>query len=221
MKFEEANAKKYIRVVEEKRVGHIYFLMDKDEVVYVGQTKFGTSRPLQHKDKVFDSFYMKECPIPLLDKQEREMILKYKPKYNKNYNNDEITMSLYEVQKKLKDNGYIVRWAFLTKIIGVIGIKLFEFNSHKSINREDFEAINRWVDINYDLISEQQNQSLKINFFENPERELEFCGYISSQKFDERRILGKAGIKDLIYFGEITEKEIEKYLREFKDRNGY
>ena len=221
MKFEETNAKKYIREVEEKRIGHIYFLIDKDEVVYVGQTQFGISRPLKHKDKVFDSFYMKECPIPLLDKQEREMILKYKPKYNKNYNNDETTMSFYEVQNKLKDNGYIVRWAFLLKIIGIIDIKLYEINSHKSIKREDFETIYRWISINYDLISEQQNQSLKRNFFENPETELDFCVYIASQKFDNRRILGRAGIKDLIYFGEITEEEIEKYLREFREENGY
>lgn len=29
----------------------IYFLMDEDEVVYVGQSKIGLSRPYSHKDK--------------------------------------------------------------------------------------------------------------------------------------------------------------------------
>lgn len=64
---------------------HIYFLYDKEELVYIGQTKsLVGNRVAQHlKDKQFTDCYA----IKLPDKEaclmkERELTFKFKPKYN-------------------------------------------------------------------------------------------------------------------------------------------
>lgn len=113
MKFQEKNAKKYLRKQTRKEQGYIYFLMDKDEVVYVGQTRFGISRPLSHTDKEFDSFYMKKCRLSVLDKRETQMILKYQPKYNGNFINNKDLVAISNLRKELWENGYEVRSVFL------------------------------------------------------------------------------------------------------------
>ena len=45
----------------------IYFLMDEDEVVYVGQSKIGLSRPYSHKDKKFTKIAIINCKESELD----------------------------------------------------------------------------------------------------------------------------------------------------------
>lgn len=80
MKFEEEN---YTDVTKIPSV-FIYFLLMDDEVVYVGQTKNGTSRIQAHKyNKDFNKVYVIECCEEDLDYLENEFILKYDPKYNK------------------------------------------------------------------------------------------------------------------------------------------
>lgn len=63
-------------------------MISKNNVVYVGQTQHGISRPLSHNDKVFDEIKILYCNINDLDILEDFYIEKYKPKYNKsrNYN---------------------------------------------------------------------------------------------------------------------------------------
>lgn len=62
----------------------VYFLTRFGEVVYVGQTKNGMSRPLSHKyDKDFDGIYIMPCEENMLDFAEDKYIVKYKPEYNK------------------------------------------------------------------------------------------------------------------------------------------
>ena len=62
----------------------VYFLLKCNEVVYVGQTKKGMTRPLVHKyDKDFDEIYIMPCGEKMLDLVESEYIVKYSPLYNK------------------------------------------------------------------------------------------------------------------------------------------
>lgn len=60
----------------------IYFLMDEEEVVYVGQSKIGLSRPFSHRDKQYTKLQVLECEEKDLDYLESKYIQKYKPKYN-------------------------------------------------------------------------------------------------------------------------------------------
>lgn len=52
----------------------IYFLMDGDEVVYVGQSKIGLARPYSHKDKKFTKIAIINCKESELDDKETEFI---------------------------------------------------------------------------------------------------------------------------------------------------
>ena len=81
MRFEEAD--KSINVTNIPTT-FVYFLLKHNEVVYVGQTKKGMSRPLVHKyDKDFDEIYIMPCDEEMLDLVESEYIVKYSPLYNK------------------------------------------------------------------------------------------------------------------------------------------
>lgn len=67
--------------------GHIYFLFDGDEIVYVGQTTQGEARVFAHRfaserPKQFDAVTMIECPIDKLDELESRFIIEFCPRYN-------------------------------------------------------------------------------------------------------------------------------------------
>ena len=60
MKFEEGS---YIDLTDIPKC-FIYFLIDNEEVVYVGQTTKGLSRvEVHHKDKLFDRVYAILCDV--------------------------------------------------------------------------------------------------------------------------------------------------------------
>ena len=63
----------------------IYILLNDDEVVYVGQTKSGLKRIMQHNDKVFNKYSYIETSKEDLDYYEDLYIMKYQPKYNNFY----------------------------------------------------------------------------------------------------------------------------------------
>lgn len=68
--------------------GHIYFLFDGDEVVYIGRTTYGIDRVYRHRTeaggyKEFDSVTMLECELRELEEMERKWIRRLKPRYNK------------------------------------------------------------------------------------------------------------------------------------------
>lgn len=66
--------------------GYVYFLIDKDKVVYVGQTKCTwpqrIDNHLREGQKVFDDVWYVGVPIKELDNVEKKYIKKFKPKYN-------------------------------------------------------------------------------------------------------------------------------------------
>jgi GIY-YIG catalytic domain. len=64
----------------------IYFLCNKNQVVYVGQSENVHQRLLQHiKDKEFDSVFYLRVPANKMDKYEKSLIIHLKPKYNKTF----------------------------------------------------------------------------------------------------------------------------------------
>lgn len=62
----------------------VYYLTDKKEIVYIGQSIDIEDRIKQHKNssKVFDDFHCVECKKEELDEFECNEIIKHKPKYN-------------------------------------------------------------------------------------------------------------------------------------------
>jgi hypothetical protein len=67
----------------------VYFLFDKKEIVYVGQSKNGTARIYSHccknkhiEDKVFDGYSILRCKKEEINDIEAYYIMKFKPKYN-------------------------------------------------------------------------------------------------------------------------------------------
>lgn len=82
----------------------VYALLRKGEVVYVGQSKRPMTRIYSHVHKrgklspwkpgirerkvgfAFDGIWVRPCMLSELDGLEQEMIRKYQPKHNKNYN---------------------------------------------------------------------------------------------------------------------------------------
>jgi hypothetical protein len=79
----------------------IYFLLDDDEVVYVGQTRQGLRRPFQHFDKKFTEVKVFSCPPQELDYWEDCYIQKYDPFYNIQ-SNYKIRWGLYRVRKQIR-----------------------------------------------------------------------------------------------------------------------
>lgn len=61
----------------------IYFLFDGDELVYIGQSRYGISRVQAHIElKAFTHYTWIPCPVHLLNNTEAYYILQFKPKYN-------------------------------------------------------------------------------------------------------------------------------------------
>lgn len=67
-----------------ERITGIYFLIDGEEIVYVGQSLDIFTRIQIHKatGKVFDRYYYIECEESALNELEAEHIVKFAPKYN-------------------------------------------------------------------------------------------------------------------------------------------
>ncbi len=64
---------------------YVYFLCDKDDLVYIGKTENALDERMKehNKSKVFSHCYRIRIPTrSLCSKKERELILKFKPKYN-------------------------------------------------------------------------------------------------------------------------------------------
>lgn len=84
--FEAAIRAQIIPYAEREHIAGIYFLFDKDELVYIGQSYSVLERVKTHKDtrvKIFDSFaYVKVSDYAERLMRERQLIKTYSPKYN-------------------------------------------------------------------------------------------------------------------------------------------
>lgn len=73
------------RAMSFDRIVGVYFLLQDDEIVYVGQSTNIMTRLSNHKfeaTKLFSRVFVMECPEAHLDRLERLYIDKFKPRYN-------------------------------------------------------------------------------------------------------------------------------------------
>ena len=103
--FNELNSKR----IEVINYPLIYFLIKDDEVVYVGQTKYGLSRPFSHRDKEFNQIEIIKCAEANLDILEDKYIIKYQPKYNTKINNGYALMTARNKLRKMLNNQITIR----------------------------------------------------------------------------------------------------------------
>lgn len=104
----------------------VYFLLLKQEVVYVGQTKHGLIRPLTHaKNKDFDEIKILYTNEKDLDFIEDLYIKKYTPTYNRQ-NNYAITYSLHRVRDCVRKQIGLTKYNIpqLRKVIKTLGIHI-------------------------------------------------------------------------------------------------
>ena len=138
MKFEEEN---YIEIPKVKRC-FIYFLIRFDEVVYVGQTRVGLSRPFAHKDKDYEKIKIICCEEENLDKLENYYILKYEPEYNKAFNHSYI-YGLTKVKKLLRKETQLknITAYQIRKLIRLLDIKIIDAEYYEAITAVDYYKI--------------------------------------------------------------------------------
>lgn len=116
----------------------VYFLIKNEEVVYVGQTQVGLSRPLHHKDKDYDKIVIYYCDCDKLDETEDYFITKYDPKYNKLQNTkiwcgkDKVKKMVHQATGNTKFNAWDLK-----RIIKILNISMFR----NTINIKDANKI--------------------------------------------------------------------------------
>lgn len=153
MKFEEDD---FIKVDIYKST-FIYFLLENNDVVYVGQTTQGISRPFNHyKDKDFDEIRLIYCNKNELNALENKYILKYKPKYNKIINLTN-SISISRLKRTIRnlffkyDSINNITNKRLKIILNKLDIKPFEFKNIFYIKLEDFNKILNFIESNKEL----------------------------------------------------------------------
>lgn len=146
MKFEES---KFIDLTNIPKV-FVYFLLDKKEVVYIGQTKKGLTRVYIHQqNKKFDEIYVIPCVDQKdLDYTEGYFILKYRPKYNINYATPYLLKTSVVLKKLNRRYGTKISPDTFNKILKELNIELKTVpNSYDYyITVEDFDNINCTID---------------------------------------------------------------------------
>ena len=133
----------------------IYFLLQGDEVVYVGQTTRGICRPVEHiRNKEFTDIKMIPCTEDKLSESESYYIDKYKPMYNKR---DWVSSSagvghilLYTARNKIRQRTVAkdITVPQLKRLIKEHGYTLKEFRGKLYISDSDLEDLMyRWIGV--------------------------------------------------------------------------
>ena len=144
MIFEELNIEYVEKVVDPL----IYFLIDvNNEVVYVGKTLHGYSRPFAHiNDKVFEKIAVLKCNESELDYLEDKFIMKYQPKYNKQVS---VCSRKSAAQiRQLFTNLSLIRGLkidSLVSILSCVDIKCTYFKQSLYISIEDFNKLEKLI----------------------------------------------------------------------------
>ena len=141
MKFEE---KTKINVLKSELFENmIYFLIKGEEVVYVGQSKKGISRPIHHYDKDFDYFtFISVDKQEKLNELESYYIRKYTPKYNKFLPKIKDEISYTEFFEKYYKGRKEGRYNKVKQIIIENKLYFQFYNGRMRIKKENIEKIN-------------------------------------------------------------------------------
>ena len=146
MKFEEK--REDIMTFPKCKSCFIYFLLQDDEVVYVGQTSTGLSRPFSHYDKVFDTVKVLPCDPYVLDETEDFYINKYSPKYNKT-RNPNVIYSLQRTKRVIKADYNLPKYNLweLRKDLSALNITPTTdgFEGYECITVEQFYKVHSFV----------------------------------------------------------------------------
>ncbi len=126
----------------------IYFLVDNNEVVYVGKTKNGIKRITQHTNKNFNSFGFIEYKENELDYYEDFYIMKYQPKYNNTYSCYRASLNGCYSKLSSKIRKYINIFEF-ANYIEKEKIDIKKFKNISTITKKDFEYIKEKLNKEY------------------------------------------------------------------------
>lgn len=153
MKFEE---KENILTFPNIQTPIIYFLIDGENVVYVGQSKIGLSRPYQHMNKKFDKVSFFRCEENELDYLETKFIQKYKPKYNKAILNS-YSYSLKRARKMIREQTFFKGFTLndLKWIIRKLELETDVFDGVVYMRSDDFCKIVEFLEKNKEIISQK------------------------------------------------------------------
>lgn len=145
MEFKEKNENLIFFSMNQLPECFVYFLLDGKEVVYVGQTKSGLSRPLSHKNKVFDRIAILKCNEQELDDLENKFILKYSPRYNKMINRG--NCSSFNMIKANLRKRYGLRFQVkdVINLCDFFGIEPFNAYGTNYINNTDLEKFHYFI----------------------------------------------------------------------------
>ena len=126
----------------------VYFLLNKGEIVYVGQTTRGLNRIKQHfyeNKKEFDSFKIEKCHRSRLYELENYYILKYNPKYNFKLNNDMVS-SLYIYTKIKEKFGYnIFTLNYINELLKRLTSNYIIYNGKIKIHKSFADEISEFM----------------------------------------------------------------------------
>lgn len=152
MKFEETS-KDFFEIPKELMGDcYVYFLLEDDEVVYVGQTTNGMYRPFSHKDKKFNRVIAVPCEERNLNHMERNFIIKYSPKYNLSLPSRK-TSSLHAFKKDVQEFfGLNASTSELYDILREKGLCPHRFHG------EDYLLTSEWLSA-LEIISESINEN--------------------------------------------------------------
>lgn len=141
MEFEERG--NYI-TIPHKDTCLIYFLLQNNEVVYVGKSTIGIARPFMHTDKQFDTVKILFCKPEDVDLLEDTFIDKYKPLYNKSRNYAyvySIKRTKIKIKKLYDLPNFNIRT--LRKILRTVNINTFidEYTGNECITSIQFNKL--------------------------------------------------------------------------------
>lgn len=122
----------------------VYFLIDGDEIVFIGNTTQGLKQAYYHKKiKVFDRIYFQSCEHYKLDALLSEYLIKFNPKYNNtiylNY------ISIPKIKALLSASGIQVDKRIIKQTILNLNIDVYTYNCQVYISKKDFSIIKEYI----------------------------------------------------------------------------
>jgi len=121
----------------------VYFLIDGDEIVFIGKTTQGLKQAYYHKKiKVYDKIYFQNCEHYNLDGLLSEYLIKFNPKYNTTSLN---YIGIPKIKILLSDIGIKVDKRVIKQTISNLNIAVYTFNCQVYISKKDFNIIKEYI----------------------------------------------------------------------------